>query len=43
MANEGRMVEFGLDGQTARGYMIAPAQGEKHPGSNCDSGVVGVE
>ncbi len=31
MANEGRMVEFGMDGQEARGYMITPAQGEKHP------------
>src|ERR1044071_9967627 len=32
MTNEGRMVEFEADGQMARGYMIAPAQGEKHPG-----------
>ena len=32
MANEGRMVEFEVDGQTARGYLVAPAQGEKHPG-----------
>ena len=28
MANEGRMVELEVDGQTARGYMIAPAEDE---------------
>ena len=32
MANEGRMVDFEVDGQSARGYLIAPAQGEKYPG-----------
>jgi carboxymethylenebutenolidase len=32
MANEGRMVDFEFDQRTARGYMIAPDQGEKHPG-----------
>lgn len=32
MANEGRMVDCEVDGQTARAYMIGPDQGEKHPG-----------
>lgn len=32
MANEGRMVDCEVDGQTARTYMIGPDQGEKHPG-----------
>ena len=26
------MVEFDVDGQTARGYMVTPAGGEEHPG-----------
>jgi carboxymethylenebutenolidase len=32
MTNEGRMIDFEVNGQTAQGYMIGPGNGEKHPG-----------